>query len=338
MSCGRDGRGVPSPRSDYSARYLDRDERYEIARLAGRTPPLSGRRIAARLAGPPRPSAGSWPATPTPAPGATCPSGRTSWPGSGSGARSRLGWPANPALAGGGAEAAGPQVLTEQASGRLKVQFPTTGDAGSHETIYQSLSSTRAGAAAGAEGVAAVGPRRRRPRGRGPEARGKITARVPIGQRRRRCRAGWCPATTRATWSWARWRPTPRSATIVRADHRLPHLLHLPDGHTADAVASAVISRLAEYPAWFARTLTWDNGKEMAATPIHRANRDPGTSLIPTPPGSAAPTRTPRPAREYLPRAPTCPAHRRPSSRHPRRAQRPPQKTVRLLHPTRTAR
>ena len=25
-----------------------------------------------------------------------------------------------------------------------------------------------------------------------------------------------------------------------------------------------MIKRLAEYPAWFARTLTWDNGKEMA--------------------------------------------------------------------------
>ena len=35
-------------------------------------------------------------------------------------------------------------------------------------------------------------------------------------------------------------------------------------GLVTDAVASAVINRLAEYPAWFARTLTWDYGKEMA--------------------------------------------------------------------------
>jgi len=52
--------------------------------------------------------------------------------------------------------------------------------------------------------------------------------------------------------------------TIVERTTGYLTLLHLPDGHTADAVASAVISRLAEYPAWFARTLTWDNGKEMA--------------------------------------------------------------------------
>src|SRR5262249_45014170 len=38
----------------------------------------------------------------------------------------------------------------------------------------------------------------------------------------------------------------------------------LPHGHTADAVADAVIERLTALPAWFARTLTWDNGREMA--------------------------------------------------------------------------
>ena len=41
-------------------------------------------------------------------------------------------------------------------------------------------------------------------------------------------------------------------------------LLPLPDGHTADAVADAVIARMTALPSWFARTLTWDNGKEMA--------------------------------------------------------------------------
>ena len=53
-------------------------------------------------------------------------------------------------------------------------------------------------------------------------------------------------------------------ATIVERTTGYLTLIHLPDGHTADAVASAVISRMAEYPAWFARTLTWDNGSEMA--------------------------------------------------------------------------
>src|ERR1700730_10766061 len=37
------------PAVTYSARYLDREERYEIARLRGQDPALSGRQIAARL-------------------------------------------------------------------------------------------------------------------------------------------------------------------------------------------------------------------------------------------------------------------------------------------------
>ncbi len=53
-------------------------------------------------------------------------------------------------------------------------------------------------------------------------------------------------------------------ATIVERMTGCLALLPLPDGHTADAVADAVISRMTTCPAWFARTLTWDNGKEMA--------------------------------------------------------------------------
>ena len=52
--------------------------------------------------------------------------------------------------------------------------------------------------------------------------------------------------------------------TIVERMTGYLTLLHLPDGHTADAVADAVITRLSACPGWFTRTLTWDNGKEMA--------------------------------------------------------------------------
>ncbi len=41
-------------------------------------------------------------------------------------------------------------------------------------------------------------------------------------------------------------------------------MLPLPAGHDAASVADAVIDRMGALPAWFARTLTWDNGKEMA--------------------------------------------------------------------------
>jgi transposase, IS30 family len=52
--------------------------------------------------------------------------------------------------------------------------------------------------------------------------------------------------------------------TIVERTTGYLTLLHLPRGHTAERVADAVTDRMNALPAWFARTLTWDNGKEMA--------------------------------------------------------------------------
>ena len=52
--------------------------------------------------------------------------------------------------------------------------------------------------------------------------------------------------------------------TIVERTTGYLTLLPLHDGHGAAAVADAVIDRLSALPAWFARTLTWDSGNEMA--------------------------------------------------------------------------
>ena len=41
-------------------------------------------------------------------------------------------------------------------------------------------------------------------------------------------------------------------------------LLHLPDGHGADAVQDAIVAKMAALPAILRKTLTWDQGKEMA--------------------------------------------------------------------------
>jgi IS30 family transposase len=154
----------------------------------------------------------------------------------------------------------------EQASGRLKAMHP--GDPSvqvSHETIYQSLylyprgelkrelrACLRSGRAA------------RRPRGRGPQARGKIIGAVPIGQRPPEVQGRLVPGHHEGDLVMGTVASNSAVGTVVERTTGYLILLHLPDGHTADAVASAVISRMTEYPAWFARTLTWDNGKEMA--------------------------------------------------------------------------
>ena len=52
--------------------------------------------------------------------------------------------------------------------------------------------------------------------------------------------------------------------TLVERSSRYIVLLHLPDGRTAERVRVALTRQLASLPAELRRTLTWDQGKEMA--------------------------------------------------------------------------
>ena len=54
-------------------------------------------------------------------------------------------------------------------------------------------------------------------------------------------------------------------ATIVERTSGFVHLVHLPQGYSADIVAAAVSAQLQAMPAPFGKTLTWDRGREMAA-------------------------------------------------------------------------
>ena len=52
--------------------------------------------------------------------------------------------------------------------------------------------------------------------------------------------------------------------TLVERSSRYVVLLHLPHGRTAARVRAALTRQLASFPADLRRTLTWDQGKEMA--------------------------------------------------------------------------
>ena len=53
-------------------------------------------------------------------------------------------------------------------------------------------------------------------------------------------------------------------ATLVERTSGFVLLLHLPNGHGADAVEQAMIIQMSALPATLRRTLAWDQGAEMA--------------------------------------------------------------------------
>jgi transposase, IS30 family len=250
------------PGTRYCARYLDREERWEIARL--REAGLSVRAVAARV--------GRSPST-------VCRElARNAGPHGYQPERAdRLAWerqrrPKASRLAGNPVLRAAVQGLLrrgyspEQASGRLKAMHP--GDPSmqvSHETIYQSLYVyPRGGLKRELQASLRSGRALRRPRGRGPQHRATITGAVPIGQRPPEAEGRLVPGHHEGDLVMGSKASNSAVATIVERTTGYLTLIPLPHGHTADAVADAVISRLAEMPAWFARTLTWDRGTEMA--------------------------------------------------------------------------
>jgi IS30 family transposase len=52
--------------------------------------------------------------------------------------------------------------------------------------------------------------------------------------------------------------------TLVERTTRFVMLLHLPGGHTADIVQEAMVVKMATLPEQLRRSLTWDQGPEMA--------------------------------------------------------------------------
>jgi hypothetical protein len=119
--------------------------------------------------------------------------------------------------------------------------------------------------------------------------------------------------------------------TLVERSTRLVLLLHL-GRPLRGSVEAAMRKAIATLPAELRRSITWDQGAEMAS---HAASRPrPGsrsTSAIRTRPGSAARTRTPTACcASTCPRAPTCRSTPLPTSSDPAQPQRPTTQDPRL--------
>jgi transposase, IS30 family len=158
----------------------------------------------------------------------------------------------------------------EQVSQALRREFP--GDPERHvvhETIYQAVYRPELGGLSRELPVRVLRTRRRRrrPHRRPGERRPNgIAAMTMIDQR---------PAMAGGRSELGHWEgdlitgASNRSAigTLVDRASRFTILLHLPGRHTAEAVRDALIAAFCQIPQELRRSLTWDQGKEMA---LHR--------------------------------------------------------------------
>jgi transposase, IS30 family len=133
------------------------------------------------------------------------------------------------------------------------------------ETIYQAVYRADLGGGLCRElpKVLRTGRLRRKPHRRSDERRGRLINMTMIDQR---------PAEAADREVAGHWEgdlitgEANRSAigTLVERSSRYVMLLHLPGRHTADAVRDAVIAAMKDLPAHLRRSLTWDQGSEMA--------------------------------------------------------------------------
>ena len=83
-------------------------------------------------------------------------------------------------------------------------------------------------------------------------------------------------------------------ATLVERLSRQTLTVALPDGYDAHRTADAVAGALSRQPRHLVRTLTWDQGREMARwADIEAPSASRSTSASPARPGSAPPTSKP---------------------------------------------
>jgi IS30 family transposase len=155
----------------------------------------------------------------------------------------------------------------EQISQALRREYPD--DPGRHvvhETIYQAVYRPELGGLhRGLPRVLRTGRRRRKPHRRpGARRAGALTGMTMISQR---------PAEAAARTLPGHWEgdlitgTSNRSAIGTLADRasRFTILVHLPGRrHTAEAVRDALVQAMAVLPAELRRSLTWDQGKELA--------------------------------------------------------------------------
>jgi IS30 family transposase len=250
------------PGTTYSDRYLDRDERYELARLIDDG--LSMRAVAIRMGRAPSTISRELARNRGPA-GHYQPerADRLAW------VRQRRPKPSklagDPALAAKVQELLDHRFSPEQICGRLKVLFADNPSMRiSHESIYQSIYVYPRGELRHElKAALRTGRALRQRRGR-KEARGHITDMVSIHDRPEEVEGRLIPGHHEGDLIKGTTASNSAVGTLVERTSGFLHLLPLRDGHSAVQVADAIVTQLGKLPAMFAKTLTWDRGVELA--------------------------------------------------------------------------
>jgi transposase, IS30 family len=104
----------------------------------------------------------------------------------------------------------------------------------------------------------------RRPRNRPGERRGRIPNMVMISERPAEVADRAVPGHWEGDLILGSAESASAIGTLVERSTRFVMLLHLPGNHGALAVQEAIVAKMAELPEHLRRSLTWDQGKEMA--------------------------------------------------------------------------
>ena len=153
----------------------------------------------------------------------------------------------------------------EQIARRLRLDFPDEPEMWvSPETIYQSIYvQGRGNLRRELHTCLRTGRALRKPQRRADSRRGRIPDMLNISQR---------PAEVADRAVPGHWegdlimgaQSNSAIGTLVERTTRFTMLLHLPDDHGALAVQDAIVAKMAQLPAILRKTLTWDQGREMA--------------------------------------------------------------------------
>lgn len=157
-----------------------------------------------------------------------------------------------------------------QIARRLRSDFPDDPEMWvSHEAIYQSIYvQGRGSLRRELHQCLRTGRAVRRPRHQPGTRRGRIPNMVNISERPPEVADRAVPGHWEGDLILGGTTSASAIGTLVERSTRFVMLLHLPDNHTALAVQNAIVEKMTELPAHLRRSLTWDQGKEMAN---HRA-------------------------------------------------------------------